>query len=202
MRPLIKQNLIGDIVQSKGNSSIRNAISESVKAGELKKLVANVYTTSVQEDDGAVLRRNLYVILGMLYPGAVISHRSAIEAGPKDENIVLTYIYTKKIKLPGMTVHLMGGPGALDGDMPFVGGLHIASPERSWLENLRPTKAHGFRKTLTPESLELQLDEYIRVHGEERFRERITRTHILGAFDAFRSELEPFQSRVLFGLTS
>ena len=96
MRPLIKQNLIGDIVQSKGNSSIRNAISESVKAGELKKLVANVYTTSVQEDDGAVLRRNLYVILGMLYPGAVFSHRSAIEAGPKDENIVLTYIFIPK----------------------------------------------------------------------------------------------------------
>ncbi len=171
-------------------SNIESRINE---AGELKKLVANIYTTSIQEDEGVLLRRNFYVILGMFYSGGVMSHRSAMEAGPKDENIVLTYVYTKKIKLPGMIVHLMKGPGALDGDMPFVGGLYIASPERAWLENLRSTKAHGFRKTLTPESLELQLDEDIRVHGEEKFRESISRTHRLGALDAFRSELEPFQ---------
>ncbi|RYE55052.1 MAG: cell filamentation protein Fic [Sphingobacteriales bacterium] len=193
MRPIVRQHILGEIVQSKGSSSLKNAISEAVKAGDLKKLVSNIYTTSTSEEPATVLKRNLYVILGMLFPGAVISHRSAIEAGPKDENIVITYGYSKKIKLPGMTVHLMEGPGPLDNDMPFAGGMHLASPERSWLENLRPTKAHGFRKTLTQESLEFQLDEYIRVHGEVDFRERINYAHKLGTLSAFSEEIEPFQ---------
>lgn len=196
MRPVIKHHLVGEIVQSTANATLTNAVSEAVKTGELKNLTSNIYTTAVKEQDEVIIRRNLYVVLGLLYPGAVISHRSAIEAGPRDGNIVLSHTYTKKIRLPGITIHLLKGQGPQEGDMPFVGGLHLSSPERSWLENLRSTKDRGFRKTLTLENLELQLDDYLRVHGEEAFRERIEKAHLLAKKMGFNQEIVKFQNIV------
>ena len=43
-----------------------------------------------------IVRRNIFYILGQLYPNAVISHRSAFELKPTAEgDIFLTYTYTK-----------------------------------------------------------------------------------------------------------
>ncbi|MBM4253879.1 MAG: cell filamentation protein Fic [Deltaproteobacteria bacterium] len=198
MRPVIRQNLIGELVLSQGPGTLANAISEAVNAGELRRLVPSIYTTAVAEDPADVLRRNLYQVLGSLYAGAIISHRSALEAGPaklKDNwHIVLSYKYDKKVQLPGLTVHLVKGPQALPGDMPFAGGLHLASPERAWLENLRRVKAHGgFSKVLSQEKFEEQLDDYIRVSGENAFREKVNALHRLAETSGFSHEAERFQ---------
>jgi hypothetical protein len=164
-----------------------------VKAGELKKVVSNIYTTAVNDPAEMVVKRNIYNILRCLYPNAVISHRSAIDAGPKDGNIVLSYRYTKKIKLPGLTVHLVEGPGPMEGDMPFMGTLFLSSTERAWLENLQPTRDRGFRKTLTSSELEIQLDDYIRVRGEGEFRERLDKARLLAQKVALTDEMDRLQ---------
>jgi len=201
MRPVIRQNLMGELVLSTGAGTLANAISEAVKVGELRRLAPGVYTTAIAEEPADVLRRNLYQVLGALYGGAIISHRSALEAGPAklsdDWHIVLSYKYDKKVRLPGLTVHLVKGPVVLSGDMPFAGGLHLASPERAWLENLRHVKAHGeFSKVLSQEKLEEQLDDYIRVCGENAFRERINALHRLAETNGFTQEAERFQKLV------
>lgn len=198
MRPIIRQHTLGELVLSSGGGTLSNAVSEAVRNGELIKLVPGVYTTSVDAQPADVVRRNIYQVLGALYDTGVISHRSALEGGPTkqedDWHIVISYKYDKKVKLPGVTVHLVKGQGCLPGDMPFVGGLHLASAERAWLENLRSVKAQGgFSKVLSPERLEVQLDDYVRVYGEDAFREKINLLHRLAKDYGLADEAARFQ---------
>ena len=61
------------------NASKALEISRFVKAGKLRKLASKIYTddlTSLPED---IVRRNRLAIAAHFYPGALISHRSALE---------------------------------------------------------------------------------------------------------------------------
>ena len=47
-----------------------------IKNGKLRKIAPKVYTTNMDEDPKILVKRNLFYILGQLYPNAVISHWS------------------------------------------------------------------------------------------------------------------------------
>lgn len=50
----------------------------------------------MEDNPEDIVARNIFYILGQLYPKAVISHRSAFELKPTDtKEIFLTYSYTK-----------------------------------------------------------------------------------------------------------
>ena len=121
--------------RDKGKSAEMNTM---MKAGLLRKIAPKVYTTNMEDAPEEIIRRNIFFILGQLYPQAVISHRSAFELKPTAEgDIYLTYNYTKNITLPGIKVHLMEGPKGTEYDMPFIENLYISSAERRTLENLQ-----------------------------------------------------------------
>ena len=107
----------------KNESARRTAM---LKEGTLRKIAPKVYTTTMDEAPEVIIKRNLFYVLGQLYPHAVISHRSAYELKPTAEgDIFLTYTYTKNVSLPGVTVHLMQGPMGTSHDMPFIENLYI-----------------------------------------------------------------------------
>lgn len=108
-------------------------------------------------------------ILGHLYPGAVLSHRSGFEFKPTSANqIFVTYSYTRKIKLPGLTINFLRGKGPIQGDNKMFGDLYVSSRERAFLENLQITKKAGPNsKSLSLPKIEEKLDDIARVHGEE-----------------------------------
>lgn len=99
-KPMI--NNISEMVmatQDKGKSAEMSAM---MKAGLLRKIAPKVYTTNMEDTLEDIIRRNIFFILGQLYPQAVISHRSAFALKPTAEgNIYLTYTYTKNVALPG-----------------------------------------------------------------------------------------------------
>jgi len=159
-----------EIVFGSSDTRISEAISRRVKSGELRKLAGRLYTPNLADDREAIIRRNLYVILGQLYPGAVISHRSALEGGLTENNtLFLTYKYTRKVALPGVTLRFLEGPKMTDGDAPFMEGLTMSSRPRALLENMQPSRARAgdVAKCWDRESLERFLDELCRIHGEE-----------------------------------
>lgn len=159
-----------EIVFGSSDTRISEAISRRVKSGELRKLSARLYTSNLTDDPEAIIRRNLYVILGQLYPGAVISHRSALEGGLTENNtLFLSYKYTRKVALPGVTLRFLQGPKMTEGDAPFMEGLYMSSRPRALLENMRPARARGgaVAKCWDRESLERFLDKLCRIHGEE-----------------------------------
>lgn len=166
------RNLLEVVV---GSTEVRS--SKQVKSGRLRKIATRVYTTNMDDSPEDIIRRNVFYILGLLYPHAVISHRSAFELKPTNEgDIFLTYKYTKKITLPGITVHLLQGPMGTDHDMPFIENLYISSTERRMLENLQKGRTRGrISKCLPKTYIEENLEKMLVVNGEagiNEFRDR------------------------------
>jgi len=164
-----RQAAIPEIVFASSDPQASRAISRQVRAGRLRKIASRLYTSNLQDEPAAIVRRNLYLILGRLFPGAVISHRSALEGGlTETHTLFLTYKYTKKIALPGVTVRLLKGPGPQEGDTPFMGELYLASRPRALLENLQPARARtGLSKIWPRREVETYLDNLCRIHGPE-----------------------------------
>lgn len=193
VRAIVRQYMKTDIVESTGNANLRTAISEAVKAGELKKLVANIYTSSMAEQAEDVVKRNLFSILGMLFRGALISHRSALEDGPSNGNIILTYKYSKKVRLPGITVHLIQGPGNVQGDIAYADGLYKSSEGRAWLENLQQKYAHGFKRTISRTMLTHHLDNYRRKNGDGLFKKNLSSLNSISLAMGMEKEMKALE---------
>lgn len=162
-----------EIVFGSAEPKVSVAISRQVKAGRLARIAPKLYTSNFKDPPENIVQRNFYVILSHFFPGAVLSHRSALEGGvAHDHTIFLTYKYTKKVSLPGITIRLLKGKGAVAGDMPFMGALHIASRARALLENLQPARVRtGVSKNWSQQQVEDYLDEIARVHGNRELNQ-------------------------------
>jgi Fic family protein len=158
-----------EIIFSSSDPGTSRAISKLGKDGKIRKIAARVYTPNLEEDPAVIVRRNIFKIVGKLYPGIMFSHRSALEYKPTSSNdLFLTYTQDRKIKLPGVTLNLFKGPGPLPGDIPFADGLYVSQQERALLENFQESRKPGPQsKTLTLPEIEEKLDQVVRVKGED-----------------------------------
>lgn len=158
-----------EIVFSSSVSSISKQISSLEKEGKIRKIASRVYTSNVKDKPEEIIRRNLFLILGHLYPGSLVSHRSAFEFKPTETgNIFITYTYTKRVSLPGIVIRFLEGHGPIEGDNPLSGELFASQRERAFLENLQSSRKPGPEsKTLTLPEIEEKLEQIIRINGEE-----------------------------------
>ena len=158
-----------EIIFGSADSRTSKQISRLLKEGKIRKIAARVYSSNLIAPVEEIIRRNLFQILGKLYPGALLSHRSAFEFQPtKSGQIFLTYTYTKKINLPGITIRFLEGHKPIEGDYPISGKLYASQKARAFLENLQPSKKKGDdSKCLALSELEEKLEQIIRVNGEE-----------------------------------
>lgn len=170
-----------EIVFGSSDSRISQAIHRAVKSGKLTKIAPRLYTSNLEDSVQNIIHRNLFHILSEFFPGAVISHRSALEgASSKAGLLVLTYQYTKNLKLPSVTIRLLKGPSAQESDSLFVGKLYYASRERALLENLQSSKNRsGDSKTVTREFIEEYLDKLYRIDGLEELNKIRDKAKIL-----------------------
>lgn len=162
-----------EVVFSSSDPGYSKQISKLEKAGKLRKIASRIYTPNFIDAPETIIRRNLFTILGKLYPGALLSHRSALEFQPTTAgHIFLTYTYTKKINLPGITLRFLEGQGPVEGDQFFSGELYASQMERALLENLQVSRRPGPEsKTLTLPEMEERLEKVIRVKGEAGLNE-------------------------------
>ncbi len=158
-----------EIIFGSSDSTISKKISQLEKEGKIRKLAPRLYTGNLEDQPEKIIRRNLFIILGHLFPGVVLSHRSAFEFKPTSTNqIFLTYKYTKKAKLPGLTIRFLEGSGPTEGDNEISHGLYVSQKERAFLENFQPSRKIGpDAKTLTIPEIEEKLEQIVRVNGEE-----------------------------------
>ncbi|MGI4869865.1 MAG: Fic family protein [Janthinobacterium lividum] len=162
------------LVFATSDKAVSRRVQQARRAGQLRDLLPRVYTTDLVTPPATLVRRHWLPILGHLYPGAVISHRSGLDAQPTPEgDIFLTYKYAKKVALPGLTVHLLPGPGPQELDRPFgATALYFASETRALLENFQLGRTRGgISKTLPPAAVEEYLERLLRVRGEEGLNE-------------------------------
>ncbi len=157
-----------EVLFSSSDSKTSKQISRLEKEGKIRKISPRVYTSNFTDTNETIIRRNLFNILGSLYPGAVLSHRSAFEFEPTQAGyIFLTYKYTKKIPLPGITISFIEGPEPIPGDNLISDGLFVSQKPRAFLENLQITRNTGsISKCLALPEIEEKLEQIIRVNGE------------------------------------
>jgi len=153
-----------DVIITRGASgAAARAIQRRCSAGELARLAPGIYVREHDPQAQAARVREQWVrIVSELAPGSVVSYRSALAQDPAGEGVLILSHptrFNRSIRLPGLRMALVKGPGPLPGDTPLAGGaLHRASIERALLENLtRPRGAEG------------------RSRGETAVMERLTR---------------------------
>jgi hypothetical protein len=156
-------------------------ISDRVRRAELARLATGVYTSDVTSDPAAVVGREWHNIVGRMFPGAVITDRSAVTGGPVDGVLYLSHDgRARRVDLPGLSVTARPGAGPLDGDIPLPGGLHQASKGRALAENARPSRSRDGRARRTLDAAELGdwIDRLCQVDGPQRlarYREQAER---------------------------
>ena len=181
-----------EVIFSSSDTKLSTQISRLEKAGKLRKISSRIYTPNFSDTPETIVRRNLFAILGKLYPGSLLSHRSALEFQPTSGgHIFLTYTYTKRISLPGIIIRFMEGPAKIDGDNPFSGDLYCSQLERALLENLQVSRQSGPEsKTLTPPEIEDRLEKVIRVKGEGGLNELRDKAKEIAAKLSMEKEFE------------
>ncbi|HUF51073.1 MAG TPA: Fic family protein [Longimicrobiales bacterium] len=148
---------------------IRLRVSRAAKRGRVRRIGPRLYTTAVSDDPVAVIRRNLWEVVGLVFPDTVVGYRTALEGKPSPEGTVnVVGGYDRMLELPGLTVRQIKGPGPLKGDTRFMGRLWLASRARAFLESLRPSRATAAgARSLPREEIERRIERIVRISGEE-----------------------------------
>ncbi|GAB3242886.1 Fic family protein [Hymenobacter seoulensis] len=158
------------LVFGTSDPALNRRIRQARQREELREVAPRIYSPDLSTPPAVLVRKNWLPIVQHLFPGAIISHRSQLEGQPSSEgHLFLTYKYTRNVELPGLTVHLLEGPGPQPGDAPFGGGdILFASEARGLLENLQPARVRkgGVSKALPIETVEERLEMVLRVRGE------------------------------------
>jgi Fic family protein len=164
----ILSSKVQEIIFASSDKAESRRISVLLKEGQIRKIAPRIYTSNFADEPTAIIKRNWFHILSGLYPKALLSHRSALEFVPTPNgHIFLTYTYTEKVQLPGLTIHFLEGPPKIDGDTVFFGNLHASQEARAFLENFQETRRKAAEpKTLTISQIEDRLEAIIRARGE------------------------------------
>jgi len=173
-------------------------LQRQAAAGLLCRVYVGVYAAKQSEEElAALVRRSWQRIVGVVVPGGVVSHISAMRGGvlPCAE-VVLSHptSFNKKIALPGLTVRLVRGPGPLPGDLSMgTTGLHYAGRARMLLENIG--RKGGLRAP--PEEVEHMLVSVLNASGEKAFNE--IRDQAAGLAPAMGAEKSLKELRLIIG---
>lgn len=169
----IAASKVQEIVFASSDKAESRRITALLKEGQIRKIAPRIYTSNYADEPAAIIKRNWFHILSALYPQALLSHRSALEFVPTSNgHVFLTYTYTEKVQLPGLTIQLLQGPSKIEGDNVFFGNLHASQEARAFLENLQETRRKAAEsKTLTGSQIEERLEAIIRTRGESGLNE-------------------------------
>ena len=100
----------------------KRAAQRGVQAGQLSRIAPGIVSSLPPSDWPALMARERLRVLAALFPGAVLSHRSAFNGGQAEDGVIhLTHNSKRTAKLPGLTVMLWKGPPPAPGDTVMLG---------------------------------------------------------------------------------
>ena len=162
-----------EIVFRSADRAVARQLVKEVKEGKLRELVPRVYTSNFTDELSNIVKRSLWPLIGGLYPGALVSYRTAIEFRPSPEQVVyLTGTSRRIVRWPGVSLNFTDGPPAQPDDNPIAKNLYVSSLERACLENLLPARKRGKEVRVLPQSkIEDRLLQLLNSCGEQGLNE-------------------------------
>ncbi len=172
-------------------------VSEAVKRGEVAKIGPRLYTTRVSDPPASVVRAHLWDIIQLLFPGLVVGYRTALHTKPTPEGkVFLVGSYARTVKLPGFSIRVLRGPGVLSGDIPYGGGMYLASPARGLLECMSGKRVDAESPTLPREEVEAYVERRIRTAGETWANEVRDRAREVASLLGLEAEAEELHALI------
>jgi len=160
-------HFLNEVIVGSADPAVTRLLAHLKRKGSVRRLAPRLYSTNLIDSPERIVSRNLWTIIGKLWPGARLSHRTAFEYAPHDGHIFLGYKYTRKVALPGVTIHFVATADSLPSDYPFLENLGVSSQARAMLENLEPDRTQGVaEKCLPVERLEERLEAEFSSGGE------------------------------------
>ncbi|MDO5971898.1 Fic family protein [Flavivirga aquimarina] len=162
-----------EIIYSSSNSQESRKIGQLLKDGKIKKLLPKAYTSNLTDDDEVIIKRHLFQLISKHYPGALLSHRTALEyqVSPKG-NVYLTSSQNRVVRWPGVILKFTKGSEPLPNDNPLYNDLYVSSQERAFLENLSSSRITGGEyKTVPEDVIEEKLLLFLNTAGEKKLNE-------------------------------
>jgi hypothetical protein len=158
-----------DILLNDGSPALSVKLSRWAKAGQIRRVLPGVYTSDLAGTDEDFIRRHWAQLITHKYPGALLSHRSALEYQPSAQGIVyLTHDRDRVVRWPGLTLKFVQGPAPEPGDRALIGGLAVSGEARALLENLTTARrSDGERRTVDRTVLEERLLRILEARGEQ-----------------------------------
>ena len=122
---MIERNLqsLNEVIVGSASPATAKLLARLKRDGRAAKLAPRLYTTNLTDSPENIVRRNLWAIVGQLWPGARLAYRTAFEYAPHEGRVFLGYKYTRKVSLPGVVIHFIATPDTLPSDYPFMEGL-------------------------------------------------------------------------------
>ena len=167
---MLENNLhtLNEVIAGSSRPEAANLLARLKRHGRVMRIAPRVYTTNLTDSPENIIRRNLWSIIGALWPGARLTHRTAFEYAPCSGHVFLAYKYTRKVKLPGVVIHFLAAGASLATDYPFLEGLRVSSFARALLENLEPDRTQGgVEKCLPHAAIEERLEAELATGGEK-----------------------------------
>lgn len=150
-------------------TALSDAVARGRAQGLVRQLGPRLYTRNLVDPPEAIIRRHLWQVVAAYMPGALIADRTAIENAPAADGSVFVVSARKRdVILPGLTIRPRQGPSPLDSDRPYIGGLHLSSLARAYLDNIAPSRRRTgeVSRTLSRAELENRLDDIVRRTGK------------------------------------
>lgn len=154
------------------NAAQKRAVQRAIAVGNLQRVSTGLASPLPPADWPLLIARERLRVLAALFPGALLSHRSAWLGGQPDgptgsQVIHLTAGSKRSVQLPGLTVMLWKGPSPAAGDAPMLGReLYFPSLPRLLLENLQPTRG-PWQRSVGRQAVEQRLIETCDARGED-----------------------------------
>lgn len=140
------------------------------KEGKIRKIYSKLFTQNMIDDVDKIVWRNLWDIVKLLYPGAIISDRTALELKPaKDGSIFIISDKKRPASIGNITIKPRKGIAPIESDKLFMGNLYLPSTERALLENLKGYRSgnNEVSRCLTEAEIEEYLDKILSRYGED-----------------------------------
>ncbi len=150
-------------------TEISVAVSRAVRDGTLRQIGSKLYTFNLADEPERIVSRHLWPLVAAYMPDALIADRTAIELRPASDGSIFVISSRKRdVELPGIVIRPRSGPGPLDDDRRFVGGLFLSSTARAYLDNMASSRQrNSVSRTLTRSEIEDRLDDVIRRNGPD-----------------------------------
>ncbi len=160
------KNILPPLLFAGTTSGEKKYILRLKKEGKIRSLAPKLYTSLPDDEVKDIVKSSWATIVGKLYPHAVVSFSTAMTYLPSASgSVFITGATNKDVELPGLTIKMTRGFGALADDFEYM-SARVSSTARALLENLTSTKRADPEKVFSREDIEQRLENILHAKGE------------------------------------